>query len=230
MFQCDRPTVELDIVLDDALRRAAEKASQHQVEATVSDKLATSLDLRLKRTQRDMDRELTEKERHIVYIESVLRQRESTIRALEKQTMETKAKLEELEYEMESWRKRCELIEKTRRLGYYFPGWYDKLHYNNSEGIEYDRKKKNWLSRSDDNLQRTPSISSVRSGRTSRASGASSPRKTLKIVRRPLSDVVFKNNQSQNDPVPNGRGTSRSKLAIEYRSSSNVGENYTAAT
>ena len=70
----------MDIVLEEALRRERDKAEHHQHEATVSDKLATSLDQRLKRTQREMERELAEKERHVVYLESVSRQRESTIR------------------------------------------------------------------------------------------------------------------------------------------------------
>ena len=127
---------------------------------------------------------------------------------------------------MLSWQKRCGLVEKTRRLGYYFPGWYDKL-YTNVTGIEYGhKKKKNYVSKTDDALvlrRSNTKISTAGSSRpcthvshrTSRAlKSAVGPR----IIRRSYTQSPLRLDNQQSSP-----STMSPQQSMTWNSSSNVG-------
>ena len=53
-----KPGVALDIVLESHLDKMKDQATYHKNEAEVSDKLATSLDVKLKKTHQDLERRL----------------------------------------------------------------------------------------------------------------------------------------------------------------------------
>jgi len=246
MMDCTNHAMDLDILFQEELRRAIEKAEKHEKEATISDTLAKSLDTRLFKTQREMDRELTEKEKHILYTESVIRQRESTIKGLEQQIHDAKAALSEAEYELDSYKKKCELIERTRRLGYYYPGWYDKV-YCNISSVEYGRRKSDYMDQSYDyklqrqnskpTLQRQSSVVNVRPRPCSRyhRTFSQEPTPALKIIKRPKSQLALCDSSRPTSPVKDNVGRTpakesslilpspREKTKVEWCTSSNVG-------
>ena len=76
--------------------------------------------------------------RECLYLQTLARQREERIRQLERLLMESTTNLDEQKGEVAKWTKRCEILEKTRRLGYYYPKWQDRQYA--MDDIEYDRE------------------------------------------------------------------------------------------
>ena len=89
----------------------------------------------------DADRRLVSMEQETQRTRSELRRAEEKARTLETELVTTQQRAGEAEDELQRWRVRCDLLEKSRRLGYYHPGWsvggWKYLHWvpvNNNYG------------------------------------------------------------------------------------------------
>ena len=71
----------------------------------------------------DADRRLMGMEQETQRTKSELRRAEEKARKLEAELVTTQQRAGETEDELQRWRVRCDLLEKSRRLGYYHPGW-----------------------------------------------------------------------------------------------------------
>lgn len=80
ILNISRPQVELDIVLESAMQRAAEDIVRSKQESDLSDKLASTLDSRLKIMKRETDQDLHDKEKHVLQLEQVIRNKDSHIK------------------------------------------------------------------------------------------------------------------------------------------------------
>lgn len=132
ILKIDSTMLQLDVALEDALLRAADDIFMTKEKATHSDTQAQSLDARMKSLKMETDRDLTEKQRRLMYLESVGQQKEDHIRQLEKMVTVKRVKQSDTQDELNKWKKKCQMLEKTRRLGYYNPGrynWYTSLVY-----------------------------------------------------------------------------------------------------
>ncbi|KAK2175945.1 hypothetical protein NP493_695g01044 [Ridgeia piscesae] len=129
----------MDVVLEDALERATHDIVKSKRDAKLSDRLAQALESRMRQLTVDADRRLMGMEQETQRTKSELRRAEEKARKLEAELVTTQQRAGETEDELQRWRVRCDLLEKSRRLGYYHPGWYDKLY--DVTGIPYDRKK-----------------------------------------------------------------------------------------
>ena len=122
ILDTDKPDTQLDTVLQHALTNAMEDKLHAKREAELSDKMVQALDSRMKKLQQQHDRDLVDKERHISHLGHLVYEREAQLRASEKALNDMTQKLAEVNDELKKCKARADLLEKTRRLGYYTPG------------------------------------------------------------------------------------------------------------
>ena len=116
------PMQQLDVALEDALLTAAEDIVKTKHKASLSDTMAQSLEAKMKSLKMETDRDLSERQRRLMYLESLSQQREERIRQLEKMVTDARTRQADTQEELAKWKKKCQMLEKTRRLGYYNPG------------------------------------------------------------------------------------------------------------
>ena len=122
ILHINKPATQLDTILHFALSNAEVDKVNAKREAELSDKMVQSLDSRMKAMKVQRDRDLMEKERHIAHLDHVISEKEAQIRAAERKMKDMTQKWQESTEELKKWKTRTELLEKTRRLGYYTPG------------------------------------------------------------------------------------------------------------
>ena len=112
------------MAIEDALIRAAEDSIKMRSQANLSDTMAQSLESRLKNLKIETDKQLADQQEKLMYWESLAMQREEKVMRLDRQISEMEQRRVEAEEEAVKWKRRCLMLEKTRRLGYYYPGKY----------------------------------------------------------------------------------------------------------
>lgn len=69
-----------------------------------------------------MDRGLADKDTQLAHLGAMLKDKTGQVTVLQKYLLEMQNRWQDAKEDMKKWKKRCELLEKTRRLGYYTPG------------------------------------------------------------------------------------------------------------
>ena len=99
---------------------AAEELKRLRMMKRESDELALSLENKIKQLTINHAKEIANKDRHILHLENIMREREHEFSEFDKQMYELKRQLDEAKEDIELWKARCEALEKTRRLGYLY--------------------------------------------------------------------------------------------------------------
>lgn len=110
------------MAIETALKNAEKTTMKTQKEADINDQMAKNLETRMRNLRMETDRQLAAKERMLLMHENMSREMEDRVRKLESKLIKTTQDVNVFEEEAERWRKRCLLLEKTRRIGYYRPG------------------------------------------------------------------------------------------------------------
>lgn len=63
-------------------------------------------------------------------MESLCEQRRKNAESLQRLLLKEQQRIKELEDDLDKWKIKCEHLEKTRRLGYHYPGWYNSVYKN----------------------------------------------------------------------------------------------------
>lgn len=122
VLKISKPCPQLDVALQDALLKAAEELVQSRSQATVSTSKAQSAEGKLKKLKVETDQMLAEQQQKLMYWESLALQREDRIMRLDRQLADAEQKRVDADEQVQRWKQKCFLLEKTRRLGYYNPG------------------------------------------------------------------------------------------------------------
>ncbi|CAD5121872.1 DgyrCDS10335 [Dimorphilus gyrociliatus] len=128
LLDLNKGVTKLDMYVAEALERAKTAADKKDSQARVSNEAALSFQSQLKSFKIDADRQLEEKLRNEKYLKTLNEQRRRNAEGLQKLLLSERHRIKELEEDVNKWKAKCEQLEKTRRLGYHYPGWYNVVY------------------------------------------------------------------------------------------------------
>ena len=104
-------------MLEEVLANSREQLEKARREAEISDKLAKSMEERFNNLKSETDKFLASKEEKNLKLETEILERNAQICLLQKKEIDSQDEKDKSEDELEQWRKRCEQLERTRRIG-----------------------------------------------------------------------------------------------------------------
>ncbi len=132
----------LEEVLKGTLRRASNELGRQINEVTDKGHLAVSLEDQIRQLRKAMGTQISFKNVEIEQMQRAARQREDEIKKVKKILNTTNHEKDIMGAQVEYWKQRCEVLEKTKRLGYYYLSWYDNVKGRKSEpGLDSSKGK-----------------------------------------------------------------------------------------
>ncbi|KAK2175946.1 hypothetical protein NP493_695g01047 [Ridgeia piscesae] len=139
LLNIDNPVASMDVVVKDAVDKASEDLATNVRELALHDKMARSLESRVKSVKGNAERHVAVLQKQVVFLESSADKKGAIIEELNRELRDVRGKKEVALDELGKWRSRCQLLEGTRHLGYYHPGWFDDL-YDADDQLDPDER------------------------------------------------------------------------------------------
>ena len=123
---------KLDILLRETLLKMTNSLAEMKKDAEVCSKVAKQKEKEIQVLKTRTERQITKDQLQILQQHNLIAEKEDQVKELERKLDETQEELEDAISDVIDWRKRCEVLEKTRRMGYYNPDWNKSNNINDS--------------------------------------------------------------------------------------------------
>ena len=110
----------LDDTLHAALNKVSMELGESKTQVSSKYKHISSLDGQVRNLRKELSSQVSQKVTQLEYLQRSIRQTEKSLKDVRQDLLDMTKKRDIFKAQVDYWKQRCEILEKTRRLGYYY--------------------------------------------------------------------------------------------------------------